>query len=166
MRRLDRVTTDMYDVFALPDGRHVWAVGDNGTILATTDGGVSWQPQTSHTTEGLNSVAFFNAQRFWALQPDPECFPGEPCPPVDAQHGWAVGDDGTILATADGGASWQPQTSNTTEHLLSVGFVDAQRGWAVGENGTILATADGGASWQPQTSNTTKHLYSVGFVDA
>ena len=77
-----------------------------------------------------------------------------------------MGGNGTILATADGGASWQPQTSNTTERLWSVGFVDAQRGWAVGENGTILATADGGASWQPQTSNTTKRLPSVGFVDA
>ena len=39
MRRLDGVTTNMTEVFALPDGRHAWAVGGNGTILATADGG-------------------------------------------------------------------------------------------------------------------------------
>ena len=143
MWRLDGVTTDIHGVFALPDGRHAWAVGSNGTILATADGGASWAPRTSNITEDLGSVGF-----------------------VDAQHGWAVGLNGTILATADGGASWGPQTFNTTEDLYSVAFVDAQRGWAVGLNGTILATADGGASWQRQTSNTTEHLYFVGFVDA
>ena len=142
MWRLAGLTTDMRGVFALPDGRHAWAVGGNGTILATADGGASWAPQTSNTTEDLRSVGF-----------------------VDQQRGWAVGGRGTILATVDGGASWGPQTSNTTEHLYSVGFVDQQRGWAVGGRGTILATADGGASWAPQTSNTTEYLLSVAFVD-
>ncbi len=143
MWRLGGLTTSMNGVFALPDGRHVWAVGDNGTILATAEGGASWVPQTSESTELLVSVAF-----------------------VDAQHGWAVGGSGTILATADGGASWEPQTSNTTELLGSAAFVDAQSGWAVGDNGTILATSDGGANWRPQTSNTTEHLVSLAFVDA
>ena len=84
---------------------------------------------------------------------------------VDAQRGWAAGWNGTILATSDGGASWVPQTSNTSEHLWSVAFADGQRGWAVGGRGTILATADGGASWEPQTSNTTEYLLSAAFVD-
>ena len=128
---------------AFVDAQRGWAVGWRGTILATADGGASWEPQTSNTTEDLYSVAF-----------------------VDAQRGWAVGDNGTILVTADGGASWAPQTSNTTQLLFSVVFVDQQRGWAVGWNGTILATADGGASWAPQTSNTTENLSSVAFVDA
>ena len=182
MWRLDRVTTHMRGVFALPDGRHAWAVGLNGTILATADGGASWGPQTSHTTEDLHSVAFVDAQRGWAVGWNGTVLAtvdgGASWAPqtsnttdwlnsvmfVDAQRGWAVGDSGTILATADGGASWAPQTS--TEHLRSVAFVDAQRGWAVGGRGTILATADSGANWAPQTSNTTEWLESVAFVDA
>ena len=40
--------------------------------------------------------------------------------------------DGTILATANGGATWTPQTSGTEADLRSVSFVDAQTGWAVG----------------------------------
>src|SRR5262249_12649078 len=71
---------------------------------------------------------------------------------ADAQRGWAVGfSSGTIMATGDGGASWRPQTSGTTENLWSIHFADAQRGWAVGAGGTIVATSDGGANWRPQT---------------
>src|SRR5438067_1461545 len=66
---------------------------------------------------------------------------------ADGQHGWAVGQNGTILATADGGKSWQTQASNAGADLASIAILaDGQRGWAVGQAGTILATADGGKS--------------------
>ena len=182
MWRLDGVTTYMRGVFSVPDGRHAWAVGSDGTILATADSGASWQPRTSNTTQDLGSVGFVDAQRGWAVgrngtilattdggaswQPQTSAEALASVGFVDAQRGWVVGGNGTILATADGGASWEPQTSDTAEHLLCVAFVDAQRGWAVGLNGTILATTDGGASWEPRASNTTEDLLSVGFVDA
>ena len=72
---------------------------------------------------------------------------------VDRQgnRGWAVGEGGTIVATADAGATWKPQASATTNRLHSVTFsADGQRGWAVGDGGTIVATADAGATWKPQ----------------
>ena len=72
---------------------------------------------------------------------------------ADGQRGWAVGDEGTILATRDGGQGWQPLASGVRSFLQSVHFTaDGQRGWAVGGQGTILATRDGGQSWQPQAS--------------
>ena len=52
MWRLDRVTTDMRGVFALLDGRPAWAVGRNGTILATADGGASWASGPSNLSLG------------------------------------------------------------------------------------------------------------------
>lgn len=62
--------------------------------------------------------------------------------------GWAVGEDGTILATGDGGKTWTPQTSGTKALLNSVHFTaDGQRGWAVGAGGPIIATGDGGRLW-------------------
>ena len=79
--------------------------------------------------------------------------------------GWAVGWEGTILATSDGGATWEKQTSGTPEPLFAVHFVDAQTGWAVGWEGTILATSDGGATWEKQTSGTSRDLYGVHFVE-
>ena len=47
-------------------------------------------------------------------------------------HGWAVGSSGTIVATSDGGAHWQVQTSGTDADLSAVAFPDATHGWAVG----------------------------------
>ena len=36
------------------------------------------------------------------------------------QSGWAVGSGGTILHTADGGQSWEAQSSGTANHLYSI----------------------------------------------
>ena len=124
------------------DADHGWAVGVNGTILATPDGGASWSAETSGTSYPLGGVSF-----------------------VDANHGWAVGAVGTILATVDAGASWSAQTSGTSDDLDDVSFVDDNHGWAVSDSGTILATADGGASWSVQTS-VSSGLNGVSFVDA
>ena len=51
-------------------------MGNKGTILKTTDSGVSWTPQTSGTEEWLRSVHF-----------------------IDSEKGWIVGDYGTVLKT-------------------------------------------------------------------
>ncbi len=66
---------------------------------------------------------------------------------IDTSRGWAVGRDGTILATNDAGQNWQPQSSGTKAWLYSVQFLNDGRGWAVGDDGTILATNDAGQNW-------------------
>ncbi|MDT4290026.1 YCF48-related protein [Methylomonas sp. MO1] len=84
---------------------------------------------------------------------------------VDTSNGWAVGEDGVILVTADGAKSWQLQISGTKEILNSVHFVNPAHGWVVGQAGVILATADGGKSWKNQASVAGSHLNSVTFSD-
>src|ERR1700733_9827933 len=59
-------------------GSQEWLVGALGTIAITTDGAQSFAAQSSGTSANLNGVFFF-----------------------DANHGWAVGDSGTIVATSD-----------------------------------------------------------------
>jgi photosystem II stability/assembly factor-like uncharacterized protein len=119
-----------------------WAVCDNGTIVATSDGGKSWQAQASPAfATPLLSVTF-----------------------VNPAQGWAVGFNGTIVATKDSGKSWQAQTSGVTPGLVSVAFVSSSQGWAVGYNGTIVATGDGGKSWQARTSGVLRSLNSLAFV--
>jgi photosystem II stability/assembly factor-like uncharacterized protein len=71
-----------------------------------------------------------------------------------------------ILRTTDGGATWTPQSSGTTEFLEGVAFTDANTGTVVGSGGTILRTADGGATWTRQSSGTTQFLYGISFTDA
>jgi photosystem II stability/assembly factor-like uncharacterized protein len=83
--------------------------------------------------------------------------------------GWAVGGTvftGTIVHTSDGGSTWSPQNSGTSDDLFGVSFADANNGWVVGRDGAILHTSNGGSTWSPQNSGTGYSLLGVGFVDA
>lgn len=80
---------------------------------------------------------------------------------VDAEHGWACGDRGTIWNTVDGGRRWQLQESGVACPLYSLWFFDAQNGLAAGgattayqhaSRGVLLSTTDGGLHWQPVPS--------------
>jgi len=102
-----------------------------------------WTAQTSGTTSDLYSVHF-----------------------TDVMNGWAVGDGGTIVHTADGGTTWIQQTCGTTNLLFDVFFTDALTGWAVGIAGTILHTTNGGSTWSDQISNDPHNLFGVYFVDS
>ncbi|GIX35915.1 MAG: hypothetical protein KatS3mg126_1694 [Lysobacteraceae bacterium] len=83
---------------------------------------------------------------------------------------WAVGHDGTILASKDGGLSWQLQreevwtregfdspdwTPRYAAPLLDVLFLDENRGYAVGAYSLLLQTTDGGQTWNPVTLSAT-----------
>jgi len=65
----------------------------------------------------------------------------------DGATGWAVGEGGTILKTANAGASWEMQASHTAFNLHSVWFTSDLEGWAVGAGGTVLTTRNGGTLW-------------------
>ena len=93
---------------------------------------------------------------------------------VDTRHGWAVGDRGTILHTADGGQSWAVQSSPVACRLESVQFINAQRGWVVGGYttpythravGVLLKTEDGGQSWARLEGQFLPWLTHVQFLD-
>jgi len=57
-----------------------------------------------------------------------------------SNRGTAVGRYGTILHTADGGATWTQEFSDTRSDLFGVFFSDADTGTVVGGEGTILRT--------------------------
>jgi photosystem II stability/assembly factor-like uncharacterized protein len=106
-------------------------------VLATMNGGSTWAPQLSNCFRELYDVAF-----------------------GDTVHGWAVGAGGAVVATADDGASWTPQSagigftwvahsSGTDKNLRGVTFVDAACGWACGQLGVVPAAATGDAPPPP-----------------
>ncbi len=87
------------------------------------------------------------AQSGWFWQnPLPQGNPLNRVSFVDANTGTAVGDFGTILRTTDGGATWTPQTSGTTNSLRGLSFVNANTGTVVSNYGTILRTTTGGVN--------------------
>jgi hypothetical protein len=89
---------------------------------------------------------------------------------VDANNGWVVGDDATVLYTKNGGINWNPgKISGTAENLNGVSFFDTNNGWIVGDNAAILCTVDGGKEWkqckQKKFKNFHEHLRAIHFVD-
>jgi photosystem II stability/assembly factor-like uncharacterized protein len=137
----NRIAPETLWSVAFADASNGWVVGIRGTILATHNGGQTWERQTSGTGKDLNAVRA-----------------------VDAQTAWVVGDGGILLATHNGGQTWDAQQSGTPRILLDGCFVGKSAGWVVGEGGTILMTHDGGAKWMPQPSGTERTLYAVQFA--
>ena len=107
-----------------------------------------WQLQSNvPTLENLSSVYFPNVN-----------------------EGWAVGGEGTILNTTDGGITWTSQTSGTEAFLHSVAFIDNQVGYAVGfpnSNGVenLLHTTNGGTTWSNSSPSAFTNYYAVDIID-
>ena len=85
---------------------------------------------------------------------------------VSNNVGWAVGYDGEILKTTNGGITWNQQTSNTNTNLFSVFFIDNQRGWIGGAGGLLLTTTNGGNNWNTSSIGSGNEVvYSIDFSD-
>jgi len=107
-------------------GERLVAVGEQGLIFASEDGGASWRRVASNTDVTLTSVAF-----------------------ADAQLGLAVGHDAVILRSLDGGLSWTEvfRDPQQLRPLLRVMFVAPRRAFAIGAYGAFFESTDGGATW-------------------
>lgn len=178
------------------DSSRGWVVGDAGSIVKTSDGGVTWKAQSSGISADLLGVAFSDAAHGWAVAEYGILATGDggvtwtvkktttdqyelsdiAC--AGDGHAWAVGSDirhlsPIILATVDDGTTW---TSAGVDDMLGVGyrvlsrvaFVDATHGWAVGSQGLIVVTVDGGTTWttQRQPVSAASALNGVTFTDA
>ncbi|MCD6024274.1 MAG: hypothetical protein K0Q91_1190 [Fibrobacteria bacterium] len=148
-----------------------FAVGVNGTILRTTNGGTVWTRDSTYTGTSLNGVHAITGNIVLAAGDDGKVLknPGNSpntstlrsIHPVTPSLVYTVGTGGTIAKTTNGGDDWVLQTSNTSQTLNGVSFLNAGTGYAVGNAGVILKTVDGGANWVAQASNTSQNLLAV-----
>ncbi|MGF1580143.1 MAG: WD40/YVTN/BNR-like repeat-containing protein, partial [Gemmataceae bacterium] len=92
----------------------------------------------------------------------------------NAKQGWAVGDEGVVWHTVDGGKVWARQPTGTRASLRSVCFLNANVGWIVGREelptkgmstGVILYTRDGGANWTRFLENEMPGMNRIRFID-
>ncbi|MCB9068053.1 MAG: hypothetical protein H6629_09630 [Calditrichae bacterium] len=77
-----------------------WAVGDNGTIIMTTNKGITWESQTLGSSANLNAVDFQNDS-----------------------IGWVCGDNGAVFSTVDGGNSWMSVGFGTSYEMEDLHFL-------------------------------------------
>ena len=66
---------------------------------------------------------------------------------VDSKRGWVAGDGGVVLRTKDGGRSWSPQGTGTTDSVNDIYFRDKEDGYLLAGN-QIFVTEDGGETWR------------------
>ncbi len=128
------IQDSVYDYFDVnfTDEQHGFLVGglDNPPytpkLYVSSNGGLTWNeaslPGGTHT---LRAITF-----------------------VNPNYGWAVGEEGTIIRTRDGGNTWELLTSGVSTVLFDVEFADTLNGVAVGDSNTVLITNDGGETWR------------------
>ncbi|MGE0679696.1 MAG: WD40/YVTN/BNR-like repeat-containing protein [Candidatus Binatia bacterium] len=112
------------------------AVGQDGLIIKTSDGGQTWR-----------KIEFVLPLEDWRPRA-PHIF--SLSRGADPQKIWAAGPGGTILRSQDGGETWEDLSLHRDVTLNGIAFVNDTQGWVVGEFGAILHTADGGQTWQEQ----------------
>ena len=143
-------------VFFLDQNRG-WAVGGNGTILRTDDGGVTWQARPAFGNDVVRDVFFLDQQNGWLA-----------CE-VNA-YALKTNEDprAYLMKTTDGGENWNRLEVKDFEFdaiIVRVVFNRGGRGWAFGEAGAIYTTHDSGATWS-RLQSPTRHLLLGGiFVD-
>jgi photosystem II stability/assembly factor-like uncharacterized protein len=108
-------------------GKRLVAVGERGHVLLSDDQGATWRQARSVPTRVMLTAVFF----------------------ADADHGWAVGHDETILKTEDGGETWMRvhHAPEAQQPLLDLWFANRVSGIAVGAYGAYYTTNDGGRTW-------------------
>lgn len=124
---------DYYDAFVL-DANNAWVSGGRGLILHVTNNGQDFAMLETGVQKAIYEVDF-----------------------ATAEDGVAVGQDGIVLKTGDGGKTWNRipielplldwQVAQPHYFAVSRG-ADAQHLWAVGPVGAIIRSQDGGETWE------------------
>ena len=116
------VSSDLTAVFFVND-KEGWAVGHDGVILHTADGGEKWTLQLSGRT--ANDLLIAAMERKVAAEP-------------------ASDRAKNLLAEAQ-----RNKQQGADKPFLDVWFADAQNGYVVGAYNLIFRTRDGGKNWEP-----------------
>ncbi|GAC1623425.1 MAG: oxidoreductase [Nevskia sp.] len=130
------------------------ATGEFGTVLKTTDGGVTW---TSIAPKWSSLVKFEGGGGA-----DPHMYSAL----IDEAGVITIGGEfGTIMKTADGGKTWTalngPNEKSPSIFAVYLAPPGGGNSYAVGQSGHILVSANGGASWQPSATSTQSNFLGV-----
>jgi photosystem II stability/assembly factor-like uncharacterized protein len=105
------------------DGEHGTAVGADGEIEVTQDGGKTWKTEQGPTLIALTAVAVKGSRRI-----------------ILGQMGELYVDDGS--------GKWRRAQTDTTERMLGASLNASGIALAVGSFGTLLRSTDGGETWK------------------
>ena len=170
------------DLFSVEsEGGEIWAFGDDGVVLVSSDGGQSWTVSDVETSSDLSMsdsgfgtilaasqdgsviIKFDNGSKWTDISFDM----GD-----DIIRGVSLTGNDSAVIVGSNGTIWKYDFDTWTNHsvngvdLLDVSFLDSEKGIAVGEEGAILFSEDGGASWDyrdPPSEASSSRIIDVEF---
>jgi len=161
-----------------PDGVNVIAVGNNGNVLRSSNGGTTW---SKNIIPGYNFkyTASYDSTIF-AVSDNGKVFKTRPgnsplnvsnvsstalnsVAVIDNMNAFVCGNNGEVYWTTNGGINWSLRNSgiSNTAKLNSISFNSSLAGVVVGDGGVIYTTVNGGSSWTSVPSTTTRNLLKV-----
>jgi photosystem II stability/assembly factor-like uncharacterized protein len=116
-----------YDV---PEGNYTLTVKGTASLIKTATMTVSVIKRTNPWKRlSIGSFSPFNGVHF-----------------IDVTYGMAVGEQGTIVKTTDGGSNWLQLNSNILDDLYEVQIINEMNVYVIGFN-SFLNTSNGGTTW-------------------
>jgi photosystem II stability/assembly factor-like uncharacterized protein len=113
-----------------------WAVGEYGFIYHTKDGGATWKKEagffdiSEKTGEVVAGIFLFDVVA------------------VDPLTAWAVGIDGYVTRTVDGGKTWKEVKTGAPKAQLFCVTSNRAETILIGGNSTFLISTDSGKTWK------------------
>lgn len=162
------------------------AVGNGGTVVYTSDGGANWTAGVSGVTEDIwgvdmvsATVGFMvgddnatgvmlmkkttNGGATWSAMTAPDGMSWKDLRAVkfaDANNGWIVGSNGTILHTTNAGGSWAKENM-TAESFNAISSVSPAAAWAGGGDGALITNYTAPAPPPPPAKTTVYRFYNM-----
>lgn len=144
---------ELNTVFFL-DSKRGWAGGDDGFLVRTEDGGVTWTSQRVDTKDAINDIYF-----------------------RDKERGYLIAGN-AIFRTEDNGTRWSEarrfapaEFAGATVEFYCIRFSSKKKGWVVGSisrkdsviDSILIYTDDAGETWQRKRTPSNAELIHVDF---
>ena len=136
-------STDPVRAAAFAGVNRVVAAGVFGTTVISDDAAQTFKPIGSRLTGSLTTLRRGAASAVFAL-----------------------GRDGALDKSTDGGRTWSSGSVSTSDDVIDVAFPTDQIGYALDSSGTLLKTNNGGTSWSILNTGTSRTPRAVVAVDS
>ena len=138
------------------------AVGDEGTLITTEDGGITWKRQNSGTTKNLRDISV-SEDKLFAVGDDGLAIEYK-IPMISKYRPRKLLFDEPEIIPYEPEIVWENLFTDSAGNLRNVFFIDDSHGWSVGENGAILHTTNGGRAWEKQNCPIDNTLIGLYFI--
>ncbi|RMD51081.1 MAG: hypothetical protein D6830_01225, partial [Ignavibacteria bacterium] len=183
-----KLQDQIQDVVAI-NSQIVVAVGSNGGLFSTSNGGTTWNTAGAASNSNYYDVDFAggflcavgthgtvavsrDSANSWTILNDATIVGDMMAVDfINSADGWIGGQNGVIYHTTNQGTTWSvqnPATLSSAAFIRDIYFVNASKGFVAGTNGTYGYTTDGGATWNISEASVNfqgKIFFDIEFTD-